>query len=221
MMTEKTTKTDTKLSMVMVVHDQEEALEQNLPIFLSQTSKTPYEVIVVDDMSSDRTPDILKEMKEKYPHLHTTFFPPSVLNPSRLQLALSIGVKAAHSDWIVFSDINRPPTTEDWIDALAEELATNYPPEAMLVYSNRKHPEIISYQAFAQLEDAFPILHKAERKSDKGHKGKWMKAKRGLYDAAVVHRSRIYDAIRQYDLNIKGGRLLGLRMMVALKNLTN
>ena len=64
-MTNNTAKnTNIQLSVVIVVHDEETALEQNLPHFLHQECDTPYEVIVVDDFSTDRTSDVLKQFKE-------------------------------------------------------------------------------------------------------------------------------------------------------------
>ena len=60
-----------QLSMVMVVHDQGNLLEQNLPQFLTQPCQTTYEVIVVDDTSTDDTPDILKRLKNEHPNLRS------------------------------------------------------------------------------------------------------------------------------------------------------
>ncbi len=209
--------TKIRLSVVIVVHDEDVAIEQNLPVFLNLSCDTPFEVIVVDDASTDKTPDILKEMKENYPALHTTFLPKSVPNPSRMQLALYLGAKAAHSDWIVFADIHRPPTSTEWIDSLAKETISNTI-EVAMVYSDRKQPEKVKSLSYIQLEDACSILQKAERHSGKGHQGRWMKVKRGLYDAVAIHRSRVFEAIRQYDQHIKGGKLMGLRILVFWKN---
>lgn len=204
----------------MVVHDEDTILEQNLPVFLSQPSETCYEVIVVDDASSDQTPDVLKNLKERHPYLHTTFFPKSVLNPSRTQLALYIGIKAAHSDCIVIADIKRPPTSPAWIDGLARELS-NGSTEVAMVYSDRKHTEQVYLQSFGQLEDAEAFLLKAERRSGKGHQGSRLKRKRGIYDAIAICRTRIFDAVRLYDHTVKGSKLLGLRMSVLWKNTFN
>ena len=66
------------ISIVMTVHDQAELLEQNLPAFLTLTYEGQYEVIVVDDMSTDETPDVLKRIKAEYPRLYSTFLPSSV-----------------------------------------------------------------------------------------------------------------------------------------------
>ena len=103
------------ISIVMTVHDQAEALEQNLPAFLTVPYEGTYEVIVVDNMSADETPDVLKRMKAEYPNLYSTFLPESVIvNPSRKRLALSIGAKAAHYDYIVLADIRRVPVNTEW-----------------------------------------------------------------------------------------------------------
>ena len=115
MTTENTTKDFIpQLSFVMVVHNQGEMLEHNLPLFLSQPCQMTYEVIVVDDTSTDNTSDVLKQQKEEYPNLYTTFMPVSVTNPSRLRLAMTIGIKAAKGEWIVLADIQRPPTSPEW-----------------------------------------------------------------------------------------------------------
>ena len=193
----------------MAVHDQAMALEDNLPKFLTLPYEGNYEVIVVDDMSIDDTPDVLKRMKAQYPNLYTTFLPKSVIiNPSRLRLALSVGVKAAHYNYVVLANINLPPINTEWLEGLADG-------EASLVYSNRKG-DGVSHAIATQLEDLMPTVRKAERRSSRGHRGKWFKQRRGLYDALCVRRERMYDAINLFDLTIRGSKLLRLRLRVWL-----
>lgn len=216
MITDTIKETRPQLSIVMVVHDQKEMLEQNLPLFLSLPCQTTYEVIVVDDTSTDGTPDILKQLKEEYTNLYTTFMPLSVANPSRLRLAMTVGVKAAKAEWIVLTDIQRPPTSPEWIDGLIGDDA-----EMVMVYSGNKHPEIVRYQTWDYLEEAIPLLRKAERRSGRGHYGKWQKTRRGLYDAVAVRKERIFDAIRCFDQIIRGRKLAGLRVHVIWKALTH
>lgn len=193
----------------MAVHDQAMALEDNLPKFLTLPYEGNYEVIVVDDMSIDDTPDVLKRMKAQYPNLYTTFLPKSVIiNPSRLRLALSVGVKAAHYNYIVLTNINKPPINTEWLAGLADG-------EASLVYSNRKG-DGVSHIIATQLEDLMSIVRKTERHSSRGHQGKWFKQRRGIYDALCVRRERMYDAINLFDLPIRGSKLLSLRLRVWL-----
>lgn len=194
-----------KISVVIVVHDQETMLEQNLPKFLTVAGEVNAEVIVVDDMSSDDTPNILKRMRSEYKHLYTTFLPVSfILNPSRQRLALNVGVKAANGDYVVIADISRPPLSTAWLVGLADG-------EAALVYSSRKGDHI-THVVVDSLEALEPLVLKAERKSGRGHKGRWLKRHRGLYDAFSVRRENAPRAIMLIDQPFRGWQLAEARM---------
>ena len=164
------------LSIVIAVHNQATALEENLPSFLTLPYEGEYEVIVVNDMSTDDTPNVLKRMKTEYP--------------------------------VVLANINFPPVNAEWLEGLADG-------EASLVYSTRKRDNVTHVVA-TQLEDFIPVVRKAERRSCRGHQGKWFKRRRGLYDALCIRRERMFDAIKLFDLPIRGRRLMGLRLRVWL-----
>ena len=197
------------ISIVMTVHDQAELLEQNLPAFLTLTYEGQYEVIVVDDMSTDETPDVLKRIKAEYPRLYSTFLPSSVIvNPSRKRLALSVGAKAAHYDYIVLAVIRRTPINTDWLAGLADG-------EASLVFCNRKR-DSVTHVVATELKDLQYIILKAERRSFKEYWSRWFRKQRGLYDAIGVRKEHVFDAIMLFDQKIRGFRLLGLRLRVWL-----
>ena len=59
-----------------------------------------YEVVVVAVKGDSATEDVLKRYASN-PHLYTTFVPGRSLFMSRAKLAFTIGVKAAHNEWIV------------------------------------------------------------------------------------------------------------------------
>ena len=77
------------------------------------------------------------------------------------------------------------------------------------------------HQTWATLEDAAPLVCKAERRSGKGHHGKWLKYRRGLYDALAVPRQRMHDAVKLFDHRIGSFGLFTLRLKVWWKNLLN
>lgn len=111
-----------QFSIVLSVHDQAQELERNLPRLLSQ-QYPHYEVIVVDESSTDGTADTLKRLKAQYPHLYTTFIPESSHYLSRRKLALTLGIKAAKYPWIVFTDADCAPQGDQWLSTLARHCA--------------------------------------------------------------------------------------------------
>ncbi len=207
------TKESPKISVILAVHDQSHALEQNLPQFLSPQGDIPYEVIVVDDASTDETPDILKRFKKDYPQLYTTFLPKSrVPNPSRIRLALTIGAKAAHSNCIMITDITRPPMSDEWLNILFENLDETA--DVLLLYQNKSYV----FQSFDTLDEATPYILKAERKSKHGHRGRLMMFRRGLYSAVVVKRDIIHETLKLFDQHVSVFRLAIMHLKILWNN---
>lgn len=191
------------ISIIIVVHNEAANLEENLPQFLHIAQEAGAQVIVVDDMSSDDTPDVLQRLLSEHNNLYTTFLPKSVVpNPSRIRLALSIGIKAAKGQYLVFGDIKRPPVSLEWLTGLADG-------EASVVYTSNKNKQVTHVVA-TSLEDLQALVQKAERKSGRGHQGEYLKMQRGLYDAFAVRKEKAFEALKYFDQDIKGGQLLAL-----------
>ena len=121
------------LSVVLAVHDQAEQIRRNLPIILLQDYGPGYEVIVVDESSTDDTEDVLKQLKAQYPHLYTTYIPASSHYVSRRKLALTIGMKAAHNEWVIITEASCHPDSDSWLRAMAE--AMNSEVDAVCAYT--------------------------------------------------------------------------------------
>jgi glycosyltransferase involved in cell wall biosynthesis len=200
-------------SIILAVHSEAEKIQQNLPAFLKTAAEAGAQVIVVNDMSFDDTPDILKRMKAEYPDvLYTTFLPKSVIiNPSRLRLALTVGAKAAKTPYIILASIDRPPCNVGWIYGMADD-------SAALVYSLRKGNRII-HVTTPDIEDLRPIIMKAERHNGYGHRGRILKMRRGLYDAVCVHRDHVFDVINMFDRPVSFAKLWHLRFKVLLSSM--
>lgn len=200
-------------SIILAVHNAADKIEQNLPVFLQTATEAGAQVIVVDDMSSDETPDVLTRMKTEHPTvLYTTFLPESVIvNPSRLRLAFSIGAKAAKAPYIILASIDRPPLNVGWLYGMADN-------EASLVYSLRKGNQVV-HVTTNDVEELRPAILKAERKKGSGHRGRFMKMRRGLYDAVCVNRDHVYDVINMFDRPVGFAKLWRLRFQVLLNSI--
>ena len=55
------------VSVLITVHDQAQEIREKLPAYLTQNYDSGYEVIVIDETSTDETPDVLKILRETTP----------------------------------------------------------------------------------------------------------------------------------------------------------
>ena len=127
--------TDTPpLSVILVAKDAASDLQKNLPVILEQ-DYPEFEVIVIYEQSADdNCEDVLKLLQEKYPHLHHSFIPDSARYISHKKLGITMGIKASHYDWLVFTEPNCRPVSNQWL----RKLARNFTPDSDIVlgYSN-------------------------------------------------------------------------------------
>ena len=116
------------LSVILCARNEAENLRKILPAILEQ-DYPQFEVIVINDASTDETEDILGMMEEKYPHLYHSFTPESARYISHKKLALTLGIKASKHDWLVFTETNCMPASNQWLKLMAR----NFTPQTQIV----------------------------------------------------------------------------------------
>jgi hypothetical protein len=97
-------------------------LERHLPQFLSQDYAPGFEVVVVAEKGDSDTEDVLNRYAGN-PLLYSTYIPDSSRYMSRKKLAITLGVKAAHNEWIVMTDAFCSPSGNHWLQAIASHIA--------------------------------------------------------------------------------------------------
>ena len=127
--------TDTPtLSVIIVAKDAASDLQKNLPAILEQ-DYPEFEVIVIYEQSADdNCEDVLKLLKEKFPHLHHSFIPDSARYISHKKLGITMGIKASHYDWLVFTEPNCRPESNQWLRKMARNFTSDT--DIVLGYSN-------------------------------------------------------------------------------------
>lgn len=105
------------VSIIIPVHDHSAYLRNCLPLLLGQDYEAPFEVIVVDQQSSDETLSLLEDLEQAYPHLLHTLCPASARDISMQRLALTLGVRLAQYDWVVFLQAGCQPADAHWLSA--------------------------------------------------------------------------------------------------------
>lgn len=103
-----------EVSVIICARNEEENLKRNIPVIMSQLYPS-YEVIVINDASYDDTEMVLAEMKLQYPNLRTTYVPDNAKFIDSKKFALSLGIKAAKNDILVFTDADCTPASKDWL----------------------------------------------------------------------------------------------------------
>ena len=119
------------VSVIIYACNDTEQLAKNLPIIMDQDYEH-FEVIVVNDGSSDQTEDFLKEMENKYDNLYHTFLAEGARNLSRKKLSLTLGIKAAKNDVLLFTNANCHPISKSWI----ANIARNFTAKTDIVIGN-------------------------------------------------------------------------------------
>lgn len=120
----KGTASSVPVSIVIPSHNQAEQLYRHLPSILEQDYEL-FEVIVINDGSTDETEDVLKHLELKYPNLRHTFVPGGTRHVSHERLALTIGVKSALYEWIMFTEPSCHPDSALWIEKMAQNFSPN------------------------------------------------------------------------------------------------
>ena len=198
----------------MTVYDQDYDLRENLPAFLEQKYEPGYEVIVVDESSTDETPDVLKLLKNNYKNLYTTFLPKPDIHLTRKRLALTIGVKAAKNEWVIFSEINEYPKDNTWLQTIADNLGNTS--DIMLAYYKKDN---LIMRTFEGIEEVSNYIMKGERQRADGHSGTHMRKLRGKYDFIVVRTDEAHELLKLFEQKISPGKLLALRLSIFFQNL--
>lgn len=106
------------LSIVICARNEAKNLARNLPAVLEQ-DYPDFEVLVVDDGSTDDTPKTLEQLKDQYPRLKTLRISPEEKQGIGKKFALRKGVEAASGDMVLLTDADCRPASAVWAKKMA------------------------------------------------------------------------------------------------------
>ena len=112
------------VSVIICARNESHNLEQFLPLVLEQ-DYPQFEVIVVNDRSLDDTEDLLKLMSHRYKHLKTTFIPERAKFLDTKKIAVSLGIKSASNELLLFTDADCYPRSKDWLKLMVRNFTEN------------------------------------------------------------------------------------------------
>ena len=107
------------VSVIICARNEAANLREKLPAVLEQ-DYPDFEVIVVNDCSTDDSALVLAELKQKYPKLYVTEVPYDRKFSHGKKLALTVGIKAAKSEWLLLTDADCMPVSKWWIKTMSQ-----------------------------------------------------------------------------------------------------
>lgn len=115
-----------KISVIICAYNEEDLIEKSINSILEQDfPKTDYEVIVINDASSDRTHDLAANCfavcKVKFPELSTCLVD---IRHGGLSVARNVGVSLATSDILAFIDADAL-AKDDWLKQIVRVFDAN------------------------------------------------------------------------------------------------
>ncbi len=102
------------VSVIVCAKNEAENVKKFVPL-LAEQNYPDYEVILIDDASSDETLDLFEEFKKQYPHVRVVRVVNNEAFWGNKKFALTLGIKAAKKEYLLFTDSDCYPTSKDWI----------------------------------------------------------------------------------------------------------
>lgn len=147
------------LTLLITASGNASELERNLPLFLSQ-DYPDYHVVVVCEKTDSESLDILKRMAADNARLYYTFIPESSRYMSRKKLQITLGVKAAKTEWIILTEPTCRPQSKQWLSAMSQQCTVaNHLVMGYVALDN----ETSGYRRFEHIRTAFYLLRRAQR----------------------------------------------------------
>ena len=119
-------------SIVICAKNEDHNLPDFLPLILNQ-DYPDYEVIVVDDCSSDNTPDVLREFEKKHKNLKVITVKEDKNHHHGKKFAVMVGIKGAKHEHLLFTDADCKPESDQWLQKMMRRFSSEK--EIVLGYS--------------------------------------------------------------------------------------
>lgn len=103
-----------KVSVIIYSCHGLDMLKETLPSMVSQDYNN-FEIVVVDDNYDASTKDFLSELMLEHKNLYFTNIPQGTINLSRKKLALTLGIKAAHGEYVLLTESNCKAQSPRWL----------------------------------------------------------------------------------------------------------
>ncbi len=130
------------VSIIICARNEEQNLKEHLPHFINQDYPN-FELVLINDASSDATLEVMNEFKKKHPSVITIVdVVPNEQFWRNKKYALTLGIKKATHQHLLFSDADCKPVSKHWIS----EMVSKFSKEKTIV---------LGYGAYEKIENSW------------------------------------------------------------------
>lgn len=131
---EKKTHKEIPVSVIICAKNEAKNLQKFLPAVLDQ-NYSDFEVVLINDASSDESSDIMEAFKEKHANIKIINVENTEAFWGNKKYALTLGIKAAKNEHLLFTDADCKPVTKNWI----AEVTKNFTSEKTIILGYGKY----------------------------------------------------------------------------------
>ena len=108
------------ISVIVCAKNEEENVKQFVPI-LAEQDYPDFEIILIDDASSDETLEVFEAFEKQYSNIRLVKVENNEAFWGNKKFALTLGIKAAKREYLLFTDADCYPVSKDWIKEMSSQ----------------------------------------------------------------------------------------------------
>lgn len=108
------------VSLIVFAKNSATNLQKNLPYYVAQ-EYPEFEIVLIDNASADNTEDVIEEFAAKHKNIKVVSVENNEAFWNNKKYALTLGIKAAKYDHLLFTNINSNPISEYWIANMSKK----------------------------------------------------------------------------------------------------
>lgn len=110
------------ISVIIFAKNNAENLRNFLPSILTQKYKN-FEVVLIDNNSTDKTHKVINSFAKNHPNIHIVNVENNEAFWGSKKYAMTLGIKAAKHEHLLFIEANSRPISEHWISEMSRQFS--------------------------------------------------------------------------------------------------
>ncbi len=129
------------ISVIVCAKNEQENARQFIPL-LAQQNYSNFEIVLIDDASSDETLEIFEGFEKQYSNIKIVKVENNEAFWGNKKFALTLGIKAAKNEYLLFTDADCYPSSQNWI----QEMSSQFTQQKTIV---------LGYGAYEKIKNSF------------------------------------------------------------------